>query len=39
VPFGQSIIRTSVNANHTPEQIDALLAAFGSVGRRFGVIG
>lgn len=38
VPFGQSIIRTSVNANHTSEQIDRLLEAFGKVGRHFGVI-
>src|SRR3712207_6804850 len=28
VPPGQSIIRTSVNANHTPEQIERLLEAF-----------
>ena len=39
VPHGQSIIRTSVNANHTPEQIDRLLGAFASVGRRLGAIG
>ncbi len=38
VPFGQSIIRTSVNANHTHEQIEALLTAFAKVGRQFGVI-
>ncbi len=38
VPVGHSIIRTSVNANHTPEQLDALLAAFGRVGKHFGVI-
>lgn len=38
VPLGHSIIRTSVNANHTPEQIDTLLATFAKVGRHFGVI-
>jgi 8-amino-7-oxononanoate synthase len=35
---GQSIIRTSVNANHTPEQIERLLEAFATVGRGLGVI-
>ena len=39
VPPGQSIIRTSVNANHTPEQIERLLEAFAAVGRTLGVIG
>ena len=39
VPSGQSIIRTSVNANHTDEQLDRLLAAFEVVGKRFGLIG
>jgi 8-amino-7-oxononanoate synthase len=39
VPRGQSIIRTSVNANHTPEQIVRLLEAFATVGRGLGVIG
>jgi 8-amino-7-oxononanoate synthase len=39
VPPGQSIIRTSVNANHTPEQIDRLLEAFATVGRSLDVIG
>jgi len=38
VPAGHSIIRTSVNANHTPEQLGQLLAAFGRVGKHFGVI-
>lgn len=38
VPANQAIIRTSVNANHTPEQLDRLLAVFGQVGRRLGVI-
>ena len=39
VPPGQSIIRTSVNANHTPEQIERLLEAFATVGHGLGVIG
>lgn len=39
VPSGQSIIRTSVNANHSEEQLDALLSAFETVGRRFAIIG
>jgi len=39
VPAGQSIIRTSVNANHTPEQTGRLLEAFATVGRGLGVIG
>ncbi len=38
VPVGQSIIRTSVNANHTAEQLERLLSAFAVVGRKFGVI-
>ena len=38
VAAGRSIIRTSVNANHTTEQLDRLIAAFADVGRRFGVI-
>ena len=38
VPAGQSIIRTSVNANHTEEQLDRLLRAFSVVGKRLGVI-
>src|SRR5690606_36649229 len=38
VPNGQAIIRTSVNANHTREQLDRLLPAFAVVGRRLGVI-
>ena len=38
VPIGQSIIRTSVNANHTPEQLDRLLSSFGRIGRSLGVI-
>ena len=38
VPVGHSIIRTSVNANHTPEQLDRLLESFGRIGRQLGVI-
>lgn len=38
VPAGQSIIRTSVNANHTAQQLDRLLEAFETVGKRLGVI-
>lgn len=38
VPHGQAIIRTSVNANHTREQLTHLLDAFGTVGRALGVI-
>lgn len=38
VPPGSSIIRTSVNANHTEEQLAELLEAFATVGRRLGVI-
>lgn len=38
VPHGEAIIRTSVNANHTSEQLDELLAAFRDVGRQLGVI-
>lgn len=38
VPVGHAIIRTSVNANHTADQLDRLLAAFETVGRRFGVL-
>ena len=38
VPAGRAIIRTSVNADHTPEQLDRLLEVFGDVGRALGVI-
>jgi 8-amino-7-oxononanoate synthase len=38
VPQGQAIIRTSVNANHTTEQLQRLLDAFASVGRALRVI-
>jgi 8-amino-7-oxononanoate synthase len=39
VPTNASLIRTSVNANHTPEQIETILHAFAEVGSRLGVIG
>ena len=38
VPVDRSIIRTSVNADHTPEQVERLLEAFASIARRLGVI-
>jgi 8-amino-7-oxononanoate synthase len=38
VPPGEAIIRTSVNANHTREQLDKLLQAFETVGKRLGII-
>ncbi|MDZ7800596.1 MAG: pyridoxal phosphate-dependent aminotransferase family protein [Trueperaceae bacterium] len=38
VPQGKSIIRTSVNANHTDAQLDQLLEAFERVGRALGVV-
>ena len=39
VPTGRSIMRTSVNADHTPEQIERLIEAFARVGKYLGVIG
>ncbi len=39
VPTNGSLIRTSVNANHTPEQIERLIEAFARAGRHLGVIG
>ncbi len=39
VPPNGSLIRTSVNANHTTGQIDQLIEAFAGVGRNLGVIG
>jgi len=38
VPAGQGIIRTSVNANHEPEHLDRLLAAFDQVGHGLGLL-
>ena len=39
VPTGRSIIRTSVNADHTPEQVERLIDVFTRVGKYLGVIG
>lgn len=39
VPLGKARIRTQISAAHTPEQIDAAVAAFTRVGRKLGVIG
>jgi 8-amino-7-oxononanoate synthase len=39
VAADRSIIRTSVNADHTTEQIDCLLEAFARIGWQLGVIG
>lgn len=39
VPAGQSILRTSVNADHAPEQIECLVEVFAGVGQYLGVIG
>jgi 8-amino-7-oxononanoate synthase len=39
VPTNKGLIRTSVNANHTPEQVDRLLEAFATVGKRLRIIG
>lgn len=36
VPSGRSLIRTSVNADHTPEQIDRIVEAFAKTGERLG---
>ena len=35
----QCLIRMAVNASHTPEQIDRILAVFADAGRRHGLIG
>jgi 8-amino-7-oxononanoate synthase len=37
-PDSRPLLRTSVSAAHTDEQIDAVLAAFGEIGRQFGLI-
>jgi 7-keto-8-aminopelargonate synthetase-like enzyme len=39
VPTGRSIIRTSVNADHTPKQVERLIDVFTRVGKYLGVIG
>lgn len=38
VPEGECLIRMAVNASHTPEQIDRVLASFADVGRKHGLI-
>lgn len=38
VPPNESIIRTSINANHEPEHVDQILNAFEKVGKQFSVI-
>lgn len=38
VPGGMSIIRTSVNANHTDEELDTLIDAFDRVGHAVGIL-
>lgn len=38
VPHGKARIRTQMSAAHTPDQIDAAVAAFARVGRTLGVI-
>jgi glycine C-acetyltransferase len=38
VPRGQARIRTQMSAAHTPQQIDAAIAAFTKVGKRLGVV-
>jgi glycine C-acetyltransferase len=38
VPKGQSRIRVQLSAAHTAEMVDRAVAAFTTVGRRFGLI-
>lgn len=38
VPDGECLIRMAVNASHTPEDIDRVLAVFADVGRKHGLI-
>jgi glycine C-acetyltransferase len=38
VPKGQARIRVQLSAAHTPEQVDAAVAAFAKVGRARGVV-
>lgn len=38
VPTGQSIIRTSVNANHSEADLEVLVSTFAQVGKQFGII-
>ncbi|MGA0604744.1 serine palmitoyltransferase [Phenylobacterium sp. VNQ135] len=37
-PENKSLLRSSVSAAHTPEQIDAVLAVFEQLGREFGLL-
>ncbi|MGE5598610.1 MAG: aminotransferase class I/II-fold pyridoxal phosphate-dependent enzyme [Bacteroidota bacterium] len=37
-PPGRALIRTSLTATHTPDQIDRVVEAFGKVGRKLGLI-
>ena len=37
-PNGVSLLRSSVSAAHTPEQIDTVLATFEQIGRNFGML-
>jgi len=39
VPRGRAMIRTSLMATHTPEQLDRGLEAFATVGRELGLLG
>ncbi|MEL7310416.1 MAG: glycine C-acetyltransferase [Pseudomonadota bacterium] len=39
VPRGEARIRTQMSAGHTIEELDRAIAAFETVGKRFGVIG
>jgi len=38
VPEGRALIRVSVTATHTPAQVDRILEAFATAGRRLGLI-
>jgi glycine C-acetyltransferase len=38
VPKGEARIRVQLSAQHTPEQIDRAVMAFGTVGKRLGVV-
>ncbi len=38
VPKGEARIRVQLSADHTPEQVDAAIAAFSSIGKRLGVV-
>jgi 8-amino-7-oxononanoate synthase len=38
VPKGQSLIRTSYSANHSDEELDAVLASFEKCGKKIGII-